>query len=117
MLERRSDGIWRTDQTEVDVGAISEWRTSQRREQEGELSLLRAVLADAVACFERGCPEAAAWFLGEPEEPVVRFSFEEVCGHLEIDPKEVRELLPLARSRRRSAPRPKRARIVVSGGR
>jgi len=115
MLERRSDGVWRViDQAEIDLGAAAEWRTSQRRAQEGELSLLRAILADAVGCFERGHDDARDWFMGEPVEPVVRFSFESLCEHLELDPREIRSLLPTARRRRkRDAPRLKRARIAV----
>lgn len=118
MLERRSDGIWRADQIEVDEDAVAQWRTSQRRAQDGELCLLRAVLADAVGCFERGCPDAAAWFFGEPEAPVVRFSFLSVCEFLELDAREVRALLPEARPRRkRDAPRPRRSRIVSTARR
>ena len=116
MIDRRHDGIWRSDRNEVDVGAVAEWRTSQRREQDGELSLLRAVMADAIARAKRGDIEARDWICGEPDEPVVRFTFWWICEHLELDPDQLRRLLPTAKSRRRrEAPRPSRTRIVVRG--
>jgi hypothetical protein len=118
MLERRSDGVWRADQIEVDASAAVEWRASQRRAQEGELSLLRAVLSDAIACYERGDTDAADWFYGEPVEPVCRFTFAALCEFLELDPRGIRALLPEARQRRkRTAPRPRRARIVSTARR
>jgi hypothetical protein len=116
MLERRSDGVWRVDQIEVDVGAASEWRTSQRRAQDGELSLLRAVLADAVACHERGDPDARLWFFGTPAEPVQQFTFEAVCEFLELDARRIRDLLPGGARQGRNR-RPRRSRIVATARR
>lgn len=72
----------------------------------GERQLLRTMLDLAVEDQRLGCPDASAWFWGEPLEPRVRLTFVDVCHWLGLEPDHVRRMLPDARpsrTRRRAA--------------
>lgn len=72
----------------------------------GERQLLQTLLALAVEDQRLGCPDASAWFWGEPLDPRVRLTFEDVCYWLALEPDHVRRMLPSARPlrlRRRTA--------------
>lgn len=66
----------------------------------GERQLLRTLLDLAIEDQRLGCPDASAWFWGEPLEPRILLTFEDVCDWLGIEPDHVRRLLHLARPSR-----------------
>jgi hypothetical protein len=74
----------------------------------GEKALLLAVLEDAIRCLDARSTsrahlarEAERWVRAEDHD--WPFSFVNVCGHLDVDPQQLRAALLARRSRRRAA--------------
>jgi hypothetical protein len=87
----------------------------------GEIALMRAVLADAISCFQgsvisgkrryqRLAKEAEEWFFARQDDYV--FSFVNICAVLGLDPDYIRLGLKRWRQHAAATPRRKIRRIV-----
>ena len=85
-----------------DVSAAIECEPTSRRRGEGERALIRAILEDAVRCLfgevgggwgdrKRLAADAQAW-ISSPSD-VAPFSFENVCGWLDLPSRRFRSFL------------------------